>query len=86
MDGEGGEFRKSVCESTEAAERLLLRSASASCVGEDESAGGDGREAGLCGGSDAMVERRCCGGYEGFRLKVRRRSMFHVAMVVDGPG
>jgi hypothetical protein len=68
VDCAGGEFSKRVCESTEAAERLLLRSASASCVDDDESAGGDGREAGLCGGSDAMVERRWCGGYESLRL------------------
>jgi hypothetical protein len=57
VDVEGGELSKMVCESTEAAETLLLRLGWASCADKADAAVGDALrwEAGLCGGSDAMA-------------------------------
>lgn len=54
-----GEFRRSVCESTEAAEKLLLRVVSSWCEDDEASAGGDGLrcDAGRWGGRDAIVVR-----------------------------
>lgn len=53
-DSNGEELSKTVCESTDCAEKLLVRTACACC--EDDSAGGEGLrcEADLCGGNDAM--------------------------------
>jgi hypothetical protein len=84
VDVEGGELSKMVCESTEAAETLLLRSGWASRAGEEDAVVGDALrwEAGLCGGSDAMArsDRGC--GCEGVDYKNEKRSACQ-AMVVE---
>jgi hypothetical protein len=77
VDVEGGELSKMVCESTEAAETLLLRSGWASRAGEEDAVVGDALrwEAGLCGGSDAMArsDRGCgCEGVDYKNEKGRR--------------